>query len=132
MRGVEMPEIFMGFYGVHGDRCYAFKSSTARKGFPYLSATVQQHMLQYRPQYRYPERAWKPPNLIEAASITPGVTPANSDPEDMILDIVTPAGKIVSVDDPELIQLLVEGLDEKTQLKLVRSDRALTDCRPIS
>ena len=62
----------------------------------------------------------------------PGVTPANSNPEDMILDIVTPAGKIVSVDNPELIQLLGEGLDEKTQLKLVYSDRALTDCRPIS
>jgi uncharacterized protein len=60
------------------------------------------------------------------------VTPANNDPEDMILDIVTPSGKIVSVDDPELIQLLGEGLDEKTQLQLVRSDRALTDCRPIS
>jgi uncharacterized protein len=132
MRGVEMPEIFVGFSGVHGDRCYAFKSSTARKGFPYLNANVQQQMLQYRPQYRYPERASKPPNLIESASIAPGVTPANSDPEDMILDIVTPAGKIVSVDDPELIQLLGEGLDEKTQLKLVRSDRALTDCRPIS
>jgi hypothetical protein len=29
----------------------------------------------------------------------------------MILDIVTPAGKIVPVDDPELIQLLGEGLD---------------------
>nr|WP_277873703.1 MOSC domain-containing protein [Leptolyngbya sp. FACHB-60] len=50
----------------------------------------------------------------------------------MILDIVTPAGKTISVDDPELIQLLGEGLDEKTQLKLVHSDRALTDCRPIS
>ena len=132
MRGVEMPEIFMGFSGVYGDRCYAFKSSAARKGFPYLNANVQQKMLQYSPQYRYPERASKPPNLIEAASIMPGVTPANSNPEDMILDIVTPAGKIVSVDDPELIRLLGEGLDEKTQLKLVHSDRALTDCRPIS
>ncbi|MBD2231288.1 MOSC domain-containing protein [Phormidium tenue] len=132
MRGVEMPEIFMGFSGIYGDRCYAFKSSTARKGFPYLNANVQQKMLQCSPQYRYPERASKPPNLTEAASIAPGVTPANSDPEDMLLDVVTPAGKTISVDDPELIQLLSEGLDEKTQLKLVRSDRALTDCRPIS
>jgi hypothetical protein len=132
MRGVEMPEIFMGFSGVHGDRCYAFKSSTARKGFPYLNANVQQQMLCYRPQYRYPERASKPPNLMEATSIAPGLTPANSDPEDIILDIVTPSGEVVSVDDPVLIQLLGEGLNEESQLKLVCSDRALTDCRPIS
>ena len=79
-----------------------------------MNANVQQQMLQYRQQYRYPERAWKPPNLIEVASIPPGVTPANSDPEDMILDIVTPTGKIVSVNDPDLIQLLGEGLDEQT------------------
>ncbi|MFQ4135753.1 MOSC domain-containing protein [Nodosilinea sp. PGN35] len=132
MRGVEMSEIFMGFSGIYGDRCYAFKSSTARKGFPYLNANVQQQMLQYQPQYRHPERASQPPNLVEASSIAPGVTPASSDPEDMVLDIVTPTGKTISVDDPELIQLLREGLDDKTQLKLVHSDRALTDCRPIS
>jgi hypothetical protein len=132
MRGVEMPEIFMGFSGIYGDRCHAFKSSTARKGFPYLNANVQQQMLQYQPQYRYPERASQPPNLAEAASIAPGVTPANGDPDDMALDIVTPTGKMLSVDDPELIQLLGAGLDNNTQLQLVRSDRALTDCRPIS
>lgn len=132
MRGIEMPEIFMGFSGIYGDRCYAFKSSAARKGFPYLNANVQHKMLQCLPQYRYPERASKPPNLIEATSIEPGVTPANAEPEDRLLDIVTPSGKIIAVDDPELITLLGEGLDEKTQLKLVHSDRALTDCRPIS
>lgn len=132
MRGVEMPEIFLGFSGIYGDRCYAFKNSAARKGFPYLNANVQQQMLLYRPQYRHPERASKPPNLTEAASIAPGLTPANGDASDMILDIVTPDGEIVSVDDEALIKLLGEGLDEKNQLKLVRSDRALTDCRPIS
>ncbi len=132
MRGEEMPEVFMGFSGIYGDRCYAFKNSAARKGFPYLNANVQQQMLLYCPQFRYPERASKPPNLTEAASIAPGVTPANGDAEDMILDIVTPSGEIVSLDDPALLKLLGEGISEKNQLKLVRSDRALTDCRPVS
>jgi uncharacterized protein YcbX len=132
MRGVEMPEVFMGFSGIFGDRCYAIKNSAARRGFPYLNANVQQQMLAYRPQFRQPERASKPPNLTEATSIAPGVTPANADAEDMILDIVTPSGEIVSVDDPELLKLLGEGMSEKNQLKLVRSDRALTDCRPVS
>jgi uncharacterized protein YcbX len=132
MRGEETPELFMGFSGIYGDRCYAFKNSAARKGFPYLNANVQQQMLLYSPQFRYPERASKPPNLTEAASIAPGVNPANGAAEDMVLDIVTPSGEIVSVDDPALIKQLGEGLSEKNQLKLVRSDRALTDCRPVS
>ena len=132
MRGEEMPEVFMGFSGIYGDRCYAFKNSAARKGFPYLNANVQQQMLLYCPQFRHPERASKPPNLTEASSIAPGVTPANGDAEDMALDIVTPSGEIISVDDPALIKLLGAGISEKNQLKLVRSDRALTDCRPVS
>jgi uncharacterized protein YcbX len=132
MRGAELPQVFMGFSGIYGDRCYAFNNSAARAGFPYLNANVQQQMLLYRPQFRHPERALKPPNLTEAESIAPGVNPANGDPEDMVLDVVTPSGEIVSVDDPALIKLLGEGISEKNQLKLVRSDRALTDCRPVS
>ena len=132
MRGAEMPEVFMGFSGVYGDRCYAFKNSAARKGFPYLNANAQQQMLLFSPQFRYLERASTPPNLIEASSIAPGVTPANGDAEDMALDVVTPSGEILSVDDPALLKLLGAGIGEKNQLQLVRSDRALTDCRPVS
>jgi uncharacterized protein YcbX len=132
MRGEEMSEAFMGFSGFYGDRCYAFKNSAARKGFPYLSATALRQMLRYRPQFRYPERTITPPNLIEAMSIAPGVTPANGDPEDMILDVVTPSGAVVALDDPALMEMLVEGLRGENHLTLVRSDRALTDCRPVS
>ncbi len=132
MRGAEMPEVFMGFSGIYGDRCYAFKNSAARKGFPYLNANVQQQMLLYRPQFRYPERASRPPNLAEAESIAPGVNPANGEAEDMALDVITPSGEILSVDDPALLKLLGAGISEKNQLQLVRSDRALTDCRPVS
>src|SRR5918998_5643890 len=92
MSGEEMPEIFMGFSGVYGDRCYAFKNSAARKGFPYLNANVQQQMLRYRPQFRHAERAARPPNLAEAMSIGPGVTHANAEPGDLLLDVVTPSG----------------------------------------
>lgn len=132
MRGAEMPEVFMGFSGIYGDRCYAFKNSAARKGFPYLNANVQQQMLRYRPQFRYAERAAKPPNLTEALNIEPGVNPANAEPDDLILDVVTPSGAVVAVDDPALIGMLCEGLRGENHLTLVRSDRALTDCRPVS
>lgn len=132
MGGEMLTESFMGFSGVYGDRCYAFKNSGARKGFPYLNANVQQQMLLYHPKFRYPERALKPPNLTEAMSIAPGVTPANADPEEMMLDVLTPSGTVVAIDDPALIEMLGEGLRGENHLTLVRSDRALTDCRPVS
>lgn len=132
MSGEAMAEVFMGFSGIYGDRCYAFRNSSARKGFPYLSATAQSQMLRYRPQFRYPERAAKPPNLLEAMSIPPGVNPANAEPDDLVLDVVTPSGVPLAVDDPALTEMLCEGLHGDNHLTLVRSDRALTDCRPIS
>lgn len=132
MAGEELAEAFVGFSGVYGDRCYAFGDSAARAGFPYLNANVQQRMLLYRPRFRHPERAAAPPNLAEASAIAPGVTPANAGPGDMALDIVTPRGEVLAVDDPELFEMLREGLRGEHQLTLVRSDRALTDCRPLS
>lgn len=132
MRGERMPEIFIGFSGVYGDRCYAFKSSAARKGFPYLNANAQPQMLLYRPQFRHPERAALPPNLFEATKIAPGITPANGDADDLILDVVMPSGETVSINDPKLIEMLGAGTSEKHCLQLVSSDRALTDCRPVS
>lgn len=127
-----MNEVFMGFSGIYGDRCFAFKNSSARKGFPYLSSTTQEQMLRYRPRFRYPERAAKPPNLTEAMNIAPGVNPANAEPDDLIVDVDTPSGGVVSVDDPALLEMLREGLRGENHLTLVRSDRALTDCRPVS
>jgi uncharacterized protein YcbX len=63
MRGEELREAFAGFGGVYGDRLYAFRSSSAPKGFPYLTAREQQQMLLYQPVYRDPELMAKPPNL---------------------------------------------------------------------
>jgi uncharacterized protein YcbX len=132
MAGEELAEAFVGFSGVYGDRCYAFRDTAARAGFPYLNANVQQRMLLYRPRFRHPERAAAPPNLAGAQAIAPGVTPANAEPGDMELDVVTPGGEVVSIDEPELIEMLREGLRGEHRLTLTRSDRALTDCRPVS
>jgi len=132
MAGEEISEAFVGFPGVYGDRCYAFRDSAARPGFPYLNANVQQRMLLYRPRFRHPERAAAPPNLAEARAIAPGVTHADAGPGDMALDVLTPEGGVVPIDDPGLIEALGEGLRGEHRLALVRSDRALTDCRPVS
>lgn len=132
MRGEEAAEGFAGFAGFYGDRCYAIGNSAARAGFPYLNATRHEEMLQYQPRFRQPERAVRPPNLTEAESIVPGVTPSNARVGDLDLDVITPSGEVVDINDPSLLEMLGEGLKGENHLSLLRSDRALTDCRPIS
>ncbi len=132
MSGEPRKKLFLGFAGVYGDRCYAFKNSAARKGAPYLTAGAKEQMLLYRPQFRHPERAAEPPNLAEAMSIEPGITYANAESGDLMVDVITPEGNLLPIDDPRLLHLLREGLNAQAVLSLVKSDRALTDCRPVS
>ncbi len=57
-----------------------------------------------------------------------------ADPQDMSVDVMTPSGTTLAVDDPELASMLNEGVGvgDEHVLTLVRSERALTDCRPVS
>jgi len=132
MRGEELREIFVGFPGVYGDRAYAFRSSEGRKAFPYFTAREQARMLKYRAAYRYQERMTAPPNLAEAEALGPGVTPSYGDHADWAVDVETPSGEVLAVDDARLIDMLRAGAREGTTLSLLRSERALTDCRPLS
>jgi uncharacterized protein len=132
MRGQELDEMFAGYSGVYGDRLFAFRSSASPKGFPYLTARDQRQMLRYRPRFRQPDKAAAPVNLAEAESMPPGANPVCADPADLMLDVETPAGDAVAIDDPALIDMLCEGIDSKHELTLLRSERAMTDCRPVS
>jgi hypothetical protein len=49
-----------------------------------------------------------------------------------MIDVETPDGKTIAIDDPSLIDHLRTNIDKKHQLTLRRSDKALTDCRPLS
>jgi MOSC domain-containing protein len=130
MRGEELDEAFAGFSGVYGDRLFAFKSSASPKGFPYFTAREQRRLLQYRPHFRYPDKAARPINLTEAESM--GANPVSADSSELMIDVETPNGKTLGIDDPDLIDMLRTDIDQKHQLTLMRSERALTDCRPVS
>src|SRR6202140_3407774 len=132
MRGQELNEIFAGYAGVYGGRLFAFTSSASPKGFPYFTGREQRQMLKYQPRFRHPDKATRPVNLTEAESLPPGVTPVYADPDDLLVDVETPGGGPVAVDDPALTEKLRERIDDKHQLTLRRSERALTDCRPLS
>jgi uncharacterized protein YcbX len=132
MRGEELPEIFAGYAGVYGDRLFAFTSSASRKGFPWFTGRDNRHMLRYQPRFRHPDEAVSPPNLAEAESLAPGATPLYAGPDDLTVEVETPDGNRLAIDDPALIESLRQGMDEKHQLTLLRSERALADCRPFS
>lgn len=132
MRGEALPEIFAGFSGVYGDRIFAFKSSTARAPFPYWTARERHEMLLYRPRFRHPEKATKPANLAEAEEISPLLNPVVPNPAGLALDVETPSGEVLAIDDPALLRQLGASADDGHSLTLLRSDRAMTDCRPIS
>jgi uncharacterized protein YcbX len=130
MRGEELDEAFASFSGIYGDRLFAFKSSASPKGFPYLTAREQRRLLQYRPHFRYPDKAARPINLTEAESM--GANPVSADSSELMVDVETPDGKKLAIDDPALMDMLRTDIDQKHQLTLMRSERALTDCRPVS
>jgi len=130
MRGEELDEMFAGYSGVYGDRLFAFKSSASPKAFPYLTGREQRQMLRYRPRFRQPDKAARPINLTEAESMS--ANPVSADLAELMVDVKTPTGETVAIDDPKLVDMLREGIEEQHHLSLLRSERAMTDCRPIS
>jgi uncharacterized protein YcbX len=132
MRGEELGEAYLGFPGLYGDRLFAFTSSSSPKGFPYLTGREQRRMLLYRPRFRHPDKAMAPPNLADAQGIAPGLNPVVADPADLVLEVETPSGDVLAIDDPGLTRALGEQLEGDPTLTLLRSERALTDCRPVS
>jgi hypothetical protein len=109
MRGEELDEIFAGYAGVYGDRHFAFKSSASPKGFRYFTGREQRQMLQYRPRFRHPDKAARPINLTEAEGMPPGANPVSATPAELMVDVETPDGKTLAIDDSVLIEMLREA-----------------------
>ena len=124
--------MFAGYAGVYGDRLFAFTSSASPKGFPYFTGREQRQMLRYQPRFRHPDKAARPINLSEAENMPPGPNPVSANPAELMVDVETPDGETLAIDNPVVIDMLRADIDDKHQLTLLRSDRAMTDCRPIS
>jgi MOSC domain-containing protein len=132
MRGEELQEIFAGYAGVYGDRLFAFQNWAARKGLPFLTGREQRRMILYRSRFRHPEKAARPVNLSEAEKLSPLVNPVSASVADLMVDVETPDGKTFAIDDPRLIDHLQADAGVKHELALHRSDKAMTDCCPLS
>lgn len=132
MRGQELDELFAGYGGIYGDRLFAFESSAAPRGFPFFTGREKRNMIRYQPRFRYPEKAARPLNFTEARELSPNVNPISAGAAGLMIDVETPDGKTFAIDDPKLIDHLRSNTDVKHELTLLRSEKAITDCRPVS
>ena len=128
MRGEELEEVFVGFPGIYGDRLYAFRSSGAPEGFPYFTGRDRREMIRYRPRFRHPEKAARPVNLAQAQENN--AAPLSGSQEELALEIETPDGQLLAIDNTRLTEHVLDG--QNHSLSLLRSERALVDARPVS
>jgi len=99
---LEQEEI--GFYGVAGDRRWAFiQPGLERSGFPWMTLRERADMRQFIPRFVDPQR-----------------------PEDSVTMVVSPAGEEYDVVDPALSQLLGEGV------RVLKREVGLFDAMPLS
>jgi uncharacterized protein YcbX len=89
-------------------------------------------MLLYRPIFRDRSKMALPVNLAEAEALPPGATPLYAEAAAQMVDVETPSGEVLAIDDSRLIDQLRSGIRERHELTLLRSDRGMTDCRPVS
>jgi uncharacterized protein YcbX len=132
MPGESLPEAYVSFAGVLGDRLYAVHHAGAPKAFPFLTARSRKQMLRFRPRFCRPELTLAPGNLIDAETRGSGLTPLFPSSDDLALEIETPDGKTLSASDPALPALVGGDQFDASGLTIIRSDRAMTDCRPLS
>jgi uncharacterized protein YcbX len=132
MRGEQLDEAFVGFAGIYGDRMYAIHSTGQPDVFRWLTAREQDLLLRAQPAFRSSQAMRRPPNIEKAEITGPGITPFYPLPEDTAVDVTLPGGEKFALDDPTLLARLSAGLDARHQLTLQRSDRSMTDCRPVS
>jgi len=113
MRGEELEEAFVGFSGLYGDRLFAFRSTAAPKGFPYLTGREQQEMLLYRPRQSPVKEslmsAHRPLHLFEAKSADTRISRA--EPAVARLNFSLANGEVLVVEVPRYVleRLLVRA-----------------------
>ena len=107
MRGVSVSEASLYWYGLNGDRKYAFIRSSTRSGFPWLTGREMPELLQYEPQFISPDE------------------PMKSD-----ICVKTPDGQMFPLESPALNQALATEYGE--DISLLHLNRGTYDAMPVS
>jgi uncharacterized protein YcbX len=104
MGGEQLDEAAVAWYGLAGDRRWAFvRDGQARNGFPWLTIRERPELVGYRPSLNDPDRA-------NASPVT----------------VRTPSGDLLDVADPALATELGDGV------RVMKLDRGAFDSMPLS
>lgn len=107
MAGLCVDSAELYWYGLNGDRKYAFVRSEDRSGFPWLTARQTPTLLQYKPYLKQPD-----------------------DPHHTDIVVETPEGKHVALENTWLQGRLAELYGKPVHLR--KLSRGTFDCMPIS
>ena len=104
MAGERVGEAYVSWFGVAGDRRWAFvREGVERSGFPWLTIRERSDMWRYRPAFEDP-----------------------GDPEGSRTIVTTPAGEALDVVDPALARELGHGA------RVIKQSRGVFDAFPLS
>ena len=107
MRGVSVAKADLYWYGLNGDRKYAFVRSDVRSGFPWLTGRELPELLRYEPRFLTPDE------------------PMTSD-----IDVDTPDGQTLPLESAQLEQTLSSSYG--AAVSLLHLNRETYDCMPVS
>ena len=127
MRGEELPELFVGIRRRlrRPGLCFP-QHRPAEKDCPTSPPASSAACLLFDRVFVIRKKPPRHP-ISRTPKSSVGVTPVYADRMDLTLDVDTPAGRTLAIDDPALLEMLRDGIDAPPQLTLLRSDRALTD-----
>jgi uncharacterized protein YcbX len=128
MRGEQVDEVFVAYTGVMGDRLYAISSSQAPPEFPWHTNREQEEFVLYSASYKNHHATLKPPAM--EAAFKEALNPPYPLADAFALEIKTPAGATLDVEDPAFL----ESLRDKSagELRLHFTQKNAVDCRPLS
>lgn len=107
MRGIPVPAVSCYWYGVNGDRKYAFTQSGDLSGFPWLTGRELPALLQYEPYFVQPDAPLQSPIRVK-----------------------TPQGADLPLESPALQRQIEAGFGGA--IELLRLKRGTFDSMPLS
>lgn len=114
MAGEELPEVFVTFSGLVGDRVYAFLDPQNKSDFPWITPRILPEMLLWKPRFI------APPSAEEARPAA----------EKYRVEISTPEKVFRDVSAPEFRKYLENKLGREIEFRF--SERSMHDTMPVS
>lgn len=130
MAGEVVARAIASHAGLVGDRVWSFIDTAAPGHFPWFTARTLGPLVGYRPRFVEPSRTLADATLEAAWARGSGVAPALPEDDAFAVQVATPAGATLAIDDPRLLAELSAASGKALSLRF--ATRGMQDCRPLS